>query len=68
MADAGAAVVGDPVDFAGGGVGQDLGEGFEDCICGLALVGGVLKGRAQAIAGEFRNKEREVRFPRWKDL
>ena len=52
MADAGAAVVGDPVDWAGGGVGEDFFESFEDREADLAFVGGGGAG-AYAVAWEF---------------
>ena len=40
MANPGTTIVGDPVDWAGGGVGEDLFEGFEDGEADLAFVGG----------------------------
>lgn len=52
VTDAGAAVVGDPVDWAGGGVGEDLFESFEDREADLAFVGGGGAG-AYAVAWEF---------------
>ena len=62
MTDAGAAVVGDPVDWAVCGVGKDLGEGFEDGKADLAFVGAGGAGR-EAVAWEFGNEEGGVWFP-----
>lgn len=55
MADAGAAVVGDPVDWASCGVGEDFFEGFEDGEAGLAFVcsSGVGRESAYAVAWEL---------------
>ena len=55
MADAGAAVVGDPVDWTGGGVGEDLFESLEDREADVAFVGGGGAG-AYAVAWEFRDE------------
>lgn len=65
-----AAVVADPVDVARCGVGEDLGEGFEDGEADFTLVepghcGGL---SAYAVAWEFRDEERGVRFPGFEDL
>jgi hypothetical protein len=62
VADSRAAVVGDPVDWAGGGLGEDLLEGFEDGEADLAFVGAA--GRAAyAVAGELGGEEGEVLVP-----
>lgn len=55
VADAGAAVVGDPVDWTGGGVGEDLFESLEDREADVAFVGGGGAG-AYAVAWEFRDE------------
>jgi len=67
VADAGAAVVGDPVDWAGCGVFEDLGEGFEDGEADLAFVGGGWA-RGETVAWEFGNEEGGVWFPGVQDL
>lgn len=67
VADAGAAVVGDPVDWAGGGVGEDFFESFEDRKADLAFVGGGGAG-AYAVAWEFWDEEGGVWFPSVQDL
>lgn len=65
--DAGAAVVGDPVDWAVGGVGEDFFESFEDGEADLAFVGGGGAG-AYAVAWEFGDEEGGVWFPGLDDL
>ena len=67
VADAGAAVVGDPVDWACGGVGEDFLESFEDGEADLAFVGGGGAG-AYAVAWEFGDEEGGVWFPGLDDL
>lgn len=67
VADTRAAVVRDPVDWAGGGVGVDFLEGFEDGEADFAFVGGFGEG-AYAVAGELWDEERGVRFPGVYDL
>jgi hypothetical protein len=71
VADAGAAVVGDPVDWAGGGVGEDAFEGFQDGEADLAFVGAFGEG-AYAVAWELGDEEGGVWFPGfdylWVDL
>ena len=67
VADAGAAVVGDPVDWAGGGVGEDFLESFEDREADFAFVGGGGAG-AYAVAWELRDEERGVWLPSVQDL
>lgn len=69
MADASAAVVGDPVNWAGGGVGNDFLESLEDGEADSAFVeGGSFRVEAYAIAWQFWYKERGMRFPRFQDL
>lgn len=67
VADAGAAVVGDPVDWAGGGVGEDFFESFEDREADFAFVGGGGAG-AYAVAWEFWDEERGMWLPSVQDL
>lgn len=55
VADAGATVVGDPVDWTGRGVGEDFFESFEDREADLAFIGGGGAG-AYAVAWEFRDE------------
>ena len=62
MADAGAAVVADPVDGSGGGFGEDGGEGLQDGEGDVALVWSCGTA-ADAIAGDFWDEERGVGFP-----
>jgi hypothetical protein len=62
VADSRAAVVGDPVDWAGGVLGEDLLEGFEDGEADLAFVGAAGEA-AYSVAGELGDEEREVLFP-----
>jgi len=56
VANAGAAVVGDPVDWTGGSVWYDFLEGFDDGEADLAFVGGGWEG-AYAVAREFGDEE-----------
>lgn len=67
MADAGAAVVGDPVDWAGGGVGEDFFEGFQDGEADFTFVDAFGE-RAYAVTWELGDVEGGVRFPRLDDL
>lgn len=67
VTDAGAAVVRDPVDLAGGGVGENAFEGFEDGEADLAFVGAFGEG-AYAVAWELGDEEGGVRFPGFDDL
>jgi len=52
VANPGTTIVGDPVDWAGGGVEEDLFEGFEDGEADLAFVGGGGAG-AYAVSWEL---------------
>lgn len=67
VADAGAAVVGYPVDWAGGGVGEHFFESFEDGEADFTFVGGGGAG-AYAVAWEFWDEEGGVWFPSVQDL
>jgi len=76
VADAGAAVVGDPVDWAGvGGWAEGCVQGLQDAegdfafVVGwrVGLLGGCGEG-ADSVAGELGDEEGEVRFPGGEDL
>jgi len=67
VTDAGTSIVGDPVDWAGGGVREDLFESFEDREADLAFIGGGRAG-AYAVAWQLWDEQRSMWFPSVQDL